>query len=108
MKAGGHGDGAAAAPALGCVAAAGERWPGEGGGRIGSGGRGVGLTLSLCPQVSAAAAAAGAFPKRVKVVEVGPRDGLQNEKVRAGRYRGPAGLAAPRRLTAGGGGGMSL
>ncbi|KAM9255918.1 hydroxymethylglutaryl-CoA lyase, mitochondrial isoform 1-T1 [Cariama cristata] len=31
-------------------------------------------------QVSAAAAAGGAFPKRVKVVEVGPRDGLQNEK----------------------------
>lgn len=24
----------------------------------------------------------GALPKRVKIVEVGPRDGLQNEKVR--------------------------
>lgn len=24
----------------------------------------------------------GAFPKRVKIVEVGPRDGLQNEKVK--------------------------
>ncbi|XP_025899194.1 hydroxymethylglutaryl-CoA lyase, mitochondrial isoform X1 [Nothoprocta perdicaria] len=32
--------------------------------------------LSLRP----VSAAAGAFPKRVKVVEVGPRDGLQNEK----------------------------
>ncbi|XP_058676009.1 hydroxymethylglutaryl-CoA lyase, mitochondrial isoform X3 [Ammospiza caudacuta] len=31
-------------------------------------------------QVSAAAAAGGPYPKRVKVVEVGPRDGLQNEK----------------------------
>ncbi|XP_066191157.1 hydroxymethylglutaryl-CoA lyase, mitochondrial isoform X4 [Sylvia atricapilla] len=31
-------------------------------------------------QVSSAAAATGAYPKRVKVVEVGPRDGLQNEK----------------------------
>uniref|UniRef100_A0A8C3PT03 Hydroxymethylglutaryl-CoA lyase, mitochondrial n=1 Tax=Calidris pygmaea TaxID=425635 RepID=A0A8C3PT03_9CHAR len=37
-------------------------------------------TPSPATQVSAAAAAAGAFPKRVKVVEVGPRDGLQNEK----------------------------
>ncbi|XP_014741065.1 PREDICTED: hydroxymethylglutaryl-CoA lyase, mitochondrial isoform X2 [Sturnus vulgaris] len=34
---------------------------------------------SLRP-VSSAAAATGAYPKRVKVVEVGPRDGLQNEK----------------------------
>lgn len=24
----------------------------------------------------------GAFPKQVKIVEVGPRDGLQNEKVK--------------------------
>ncbi|KAM3657849.1 hydroxymethylglutaryl-CoA lyase, mitochondrial isoform 3-T3 [Ammospiza maritima maritima] len=31
-------------------------------------------------QVSSAAAAGGPYPKRVKVVEVGPRDGLQNEK----------------------------
>ncbi|KAI1231162.1 hypothetical protein IHE44_0008095 [Lamprotornis superbus] len=31
-------------------------------------------------QVSSVAAATGAYPKRVKVVEVGPRDGLQNEK----------------------------
>ncbi|KAM3657850.1 hydroxymethylglutaryl-CoA lyase, mitochondrial isoform 4-T4 [Ammospiza maritima maritima] len=34
---------------------------------------------SLRP-VSSAAAAGGPYPKRVKVVEVGPRDGLQNEK----------------------------
>lgn len=40
------------------------------------------LTLPPC-QVSSAAAATGAYPKRVKVVEVGPRDGLQNEKVPA-------------------------
>lgn len=72
------GGGAAAAAALGGNAAAGERGRGRG-----SGGFGARLTFSLCPQVSAAAAA-GAFPKRVKVVEVGPRDGLQNEKVRAG------------------------
>ncbi|XP_064587598.1 hydroxymethylglutaryl-CoA lyase, mitochondrial isoform X1 [Zonotrichia leucophrys gambelii] len=34
---------------------------------------------SLRP-VSSGAAAGGPYPKRVKVVEVGPRDGLQNEK----------------------------
>lgn len=58
--------------------------PVSGAGGLGAGPLGARLTFSLCPQVSAAAAVAGAFPKRVKVVEVGPRDGLQNEKVRAG------------------------
>lgn len=87
MRADQDGGGAAAAAALGGNAAAGERGRGRG-----SGGFGARLTFSLCPQVSAAAAA-GAFPKRVKVVEVGPRDGLQNEKVRAGLE--PSALPGP-------------
>ena len=28
----------------------------------------------------------GELPKRVKIVEVGPRDGLQNEKVQKSRF----------------------
>lgn len=80
VRAVGHGGSAAVASALGGAAAAGEGEPGA----AGSGpGFGALLTLSLCPQVSYAAAF-GALPKRVKVVEVGPRDGLQNEKVRTG------------------------
>lgn len=93
VGAGGHGGSAAAAAALGRVAAAGERAGGAGRGRRARGGPGLGwagLTLSLCCQVSAAAAV-GTFPKRVKVVEVGPRDGLQNEKVRAGLGASPGG-----------------
>ncbi|KAH0631139.1 hypothetical protein JD844_005291, partial [Phrynosoma platyrhinos] len=35
-------------------------------------------------------AAATAFPKHVKIVEVGPRDGLQNEKVPSSVYLGQA------------------
>lgn len=34
---------------------------------------------SFKPQVSTSSM--GTFPKQVKIVEVGPRDGLQNEKV---------------------------
>ncbi|XP_026550239.1 hydroxymethylglutaryl-CoA lyase, mitochondrial-like, partial [Notechis scutatus] len=41
-------------------------------------------SLSLCQGTSYflkfSLSAAGTFPKHVKIVEVGPRDGLQNEK----------------------------
>ena len=38
------------------------------------------LICSFIPKVSTSSV--GTFPKRVKIVEVGPRDGLQNEKVK--------------------------
>lgn len=38
------------------------------------------LVSSFKPKVSTSSL--GTFPKQVKIVEVGPRDGLQNEKVK--------------------------
>lgn len=78
---GSHGGGAKVAAALGRVDAGGERRR-VGGGRFVPVLSGPSCCPSLCPQVSTAA-----FPQRVKVVEVGPRDGLQNEKVPPGRVR---------------------